>query len=76
MTRIEEIAGKLTTAQRDAMRKAEPVSSGISIWAPHRGTLNGLAKRGLCGEQSWRSEAFLTPLGLAVRDHLMKEQGE
>lgn len=69
--RVAEIAGVLTEAQREAMSD-EAVRDGDAIvirWIRYPGTRCALQDKGLLEPGMYRQD--LTPLGLAVRAHLL-----
>lgn len=71
----EEIAGRLTKAQRRALVRAEPDGKlgkfFIRWWVANGVVLRALKRKDL-GFSVW-SGLCLTPLGLAVRQHIERE---
>ena len=71
----DNIAAGLSEAQRRAIETAEPTFGGkMRVWAPHRGTMNGLHARGLCTAPDYRDLADLTATGIAVRNHIKETE--
>lgn len=69
---LMELAGKLTEAQRRYMLAAECGWSGNEmLWVgPPTNTAAVLHRLGL-----WRSDGYLTPLGLRLREYLASMEG-
>jgi len=65
---VKEIADSLTKAQREALLRSrqEPLLGRMKCL----GKPKSLRKIGLAA-QAWRGGDLLTPLGLAVRNHLL-----
>ena len=68
---LAEIAGKLTEAQRDIIRRAPIGGEWFSVsWEGWKGLIWHLQRKGLAfpREPGWQ---VLSPLGLALRSYLM-----
>lgn len=73
---VAEIARKLTKAQREAIKGARESMIGCTWWLPRarHNTLSRLNDPGLSDDRSRPCQ--LSASGLAVRNHLIKEQGD
>lgn len=71
-TELEAIAGKLTKAQREAIEGAFSVSEGRWASKYSTGSVFDLERDGFAvASGAW---AVLTPLGLALRAHLLSTE--
>lgn len=68
-SKAEEVAASLSEQMAIAVRHA-PFEHRISLLESRR-TSNALERRGIIE----KGRTLFTPLGLAVREHLLKEQG-
>jgi len=72
---IEKLAKGLTKAQRDAVLLRPRGYPEDHCYAHHLGTYNRLRTLGLAERVSSNVVLRLTPLGLALRAHIAKENG-
>lgn len=70
MTPAHQIAEKLTEAQRNAIKR----SNGRSVTGLNDISLDELEFHGVTGDDGWIDQ--LTPLGLALRAHLLSKEPE